>query len=176
MKTISICISLLFVTGVSQAADWTYASWLADETYKQVISERVCTLNVLAQDPANTNPNFACARGADTAISGLGLNTAPEAMNTLAKLLAVWMSAETAEALSCSIHVHGKAVLPAFKSLQPAQARQKCLETVAGLEEKLREKKFREEVCLDEKTIAERRDRYIREVTAGDIVCEPWEY
>ncbi|MDR2209082.1 MAG: hypothetical protein LBE22_08950 [Azoarcus sp.] len=172
----AICVSLLFVTGVSQAADWTYASWLADETYKQVISERICTFNVVAAADPNADPAFACVRGGDTAISGLALNTTPEAMDTLAKLLAVGVSVVTAEALSCSIHVHGKAVLPALKSLQPAQARRKCLETVAGLEEKLRKEKFREEVCLDEKTIAERRDRYIREVTAGNIVCEPWEY
>ena len=69
MKTIYIPL-LLFVSGVSQAADWTYASWLAEDAYMQVINESICTFKLTAIDP-NADSAFMCSRGGDTAIEGL---------------------------------------------------------------------------------------------------------
>jgi hypothetical protein len=36
MKALHISL-LLFVSGVSRAADWTYAIWMANEAYTQVV-------------------------------------------------------------------------------------------------------------------------------------------
>ncbi|MDR2924973.1 MAG: hypothetical protein LBU76_03340 [Azoarcus sp.] len=130
MKALYISL-LLLVSGVSQATDWTYASWMANEAYTQVINESICTSKLTAIDP-DADSAFMCSRGGDTAISWLALSTAPEATDTLANLLAVGGNTITSETLSCSIHAQGKAVLLALKSLQPAKARQKCLETVAA--------------------------------------------
>jgi len=167
-----IMVLLLSFAGITHAQ--VYADWLADVAYRQVIDEHVCMKQVEKKD-SGADPFFVCSRGGDTAIAGLGVNAAQSAMQALAKLLAVDTNAVTAEALSCSIHVQGKAVLPVLKSLQPTEARQVCLKTAAALQEKYPESQAGE-VCLDEEAITNRRDRYVEEVTAGNIACEPWEY
>jgi hypothetical protein len=107
----------------------------------------------------------------------LSINRNPSAIPAIAQLTAIRMDASLGEARACVTLQRGKEVLPHLRSLNTATARTTCETQWQRVKADNDPPRYpdvsADDVCNNEQDIKRVRDRYIKQIEAGEQ-CWPW--